>query len=73
MKYHTLLTRETKFDHWAVEFGAYDRDDVEAERDAYNDEHAVPMKTKIITTSDRQADIDQRVAAVNQLTVWVRK
>ena len=59
MKYHVLLIESNG--KWYIEFGDYDRDVVlEEKSDSYADE-----KTKIITTTDVQKDIDSAVAKLN--------
>tara|TARA_R100000458_G_C8203095_1_gene193014 strand:+ start:281 stop:547 length:267 start_codon:yes stop_codon:yes gene_type:complete len=59
MKYHVLLIEYNG--RWYIEFGDYDRDVVlEEKSDSYADE-----KTKIITTTDVQKDIDSAVAKLN--------
>lgn len=66
--YYTLLTRNDGAP-WAIEFGDYDRDCVEFERDdikwrCISLSEKAP-KFKIIKTSDRQSDIRARVDALN--------
>ena len=59
MEYHVLLIEYNG--RWYIEFGDYDRDVVlEEKSDSYADE-----KTKIITTTDVQKDIDSAVAKLN--------
>lgn len=66
--YYTLLSRfagwldDTK---WHIEFGAYDRDDVESERDELREKGIAKADLKIITTTDQQADIDAMVRELN--------
>jgi hypothetical protein len=66
-KYHTLLLNEApqgEGPQWAIQFGDYDRDNVEYERDEYLRDH--PAKSlKIVTTGDKQADINAAVAKLN--------
>lgn len=64
-KYHTLLARNAG--RWCIEFGAYDRGDVVAELE-YTADGGMYLKRdlKIITTGDRQADIDAKVAELNE-------
>ncbi|WP_448955737.1 hypothetical protein [Labrys neptuniae] len=68
--YHCLLTRQTvnifEGPQWFLEFGDYDRDAVEFEREEYRHSFGYPAKNlRIITTSDRQADIDAAIAKLN--------
>ena len=46
--YYTLLQRVD--DHWSPQFGAYDREDVESERDDYRDHGVKAKDLKIVTT-----------------------
>ena len=69
-KYYTLVGLNT--DHvWEIIFGDYDREVVEDERDDIKDNqengvfHQI-AKFKIITTSDKQADIDLAVKRLNE-------
>ncbi len=71
-KYHTLLVRHTP---WGIEFGSYDRSDVEGEQEEMGSRPKgtwgyTPKKdTKIITTGDKQADIQ---AAVDKLNAGIK-
>jgi hypothetical protein len=68
--YHTLLSRETTVTPWGIHFGDYDRKTVEQEReDILAGGGYRLLNTKIITTNDRQADIDARVARLNTRVV----
>ncbi|WQZ00314.1 hypothetical protein Shy_CDS0037 [Escherichia phage Shy] len=58
-QYFSLLTKTDGV--WSVQFGDYDRECVEQERDdSYSDE-----KCRIIKTDDTQAAIDAAVAKLN--------
>lgn len=61
--YHTLLVRERGV--WTIAFGAFDRDDVDAERDDYVDGGWLKKDTKIITTDPCQDEIEACVLALN--------
>lgn len=64
--YHTLVIRDVDpRSTWGIAFGAYDLDDVKAERDEYRDNGWRARSVKIVHTSPRQADIDAAVAALN--------
>ena len=72
-KYYTLVGLNT--DHvdigWEIIFGDYDREVVEDERDDIKDNQENGVfhdiaKFKIITTSDKQADIDLAVKRLNE-------
>jgi hypothetical protein len=65
--YYTLLSRTSRNGQWAIEFGAYEREDVEQERDDMRDSHYEGPRPAyhIITTDDSQASIDARVAELN--------
>jgi hypothetical protein len=67
--YYTLVVHEG--DHiadnpWGIAFGDYDLDTVEAERDEYRDKGWKAKELKIITTTDKQADIDAAVHELNE-------
>ena len=62
-RYYSLLIHSNGA--WGVEFGDYDREEVEAERDSYLDGNT-GERTRIIRTSDQQADIDAAVAELNR-------
>ena len=63
-RYHTLLVRERGV--WTPAFGAFERNDVEAERDDYVDGGWRKKDTKIITTDAGQDEIDACVLALNE-------
>lgn len=68
--YFTLLSREIG-ESWIIEFGAYDRDDVQAERDDmrdYDDRERMHRTYKIIRTPDaKQSTIADFVARLNMI------
>ena len=76
-KYYTLVAlttnEETQSVFWEIIFGDYDRKVVERERfDIENAEDVFHTSTfKIITTSDKQADIDLAVKCLNEKICWV--
>lgn len=61
--YYTLLQRVDG--KWQIEFGAYDRKDVIAERDYYRGYYAKAKDLKIITSGDTQSEIQSEVDKVN--------
>jgi hypothetical protein len=63
--YFTLITRDNPSKSWVIEFGGWDRDDVESERQSYRDHGVKASDLKIIRTDGRQASIDARVADLN--------
>lgn len=64
--YFTLLQRDPNDGQWGIEFGDYDRETVEAERDDYRDHGAKARDLKIVTTANaRTALINPIVAALN--------
>lgn len=68
-KYYSMLERDMG-GPWRIQFGAYDRADVEAEMESRIDDAAWPAhprNVKIIRTSDKQADIQAVVDGLNQL------
>lgn len=65
--YHSLLLNDAPAGtepHWSIEFGDYDRETVEAERDEYLRDYPA-KRLKIIRTGDGQADIEAAVAKLN--------
>lgn len=68
--YFTLISRTvitngdgSKSYHWCPEFGDYDKAVVEDEERDFRDHHEHGgIKTRIIRTGDKQADIDAAVA-----------
>ena len=74
-KYYTLLIKYIEGNLWGVEFGDFDRKTVEDERDYWRNcvintwrdpEGYMGPRTKIITTSESQKEIDAIVAKLNQ-------
>ena len=73
-KYYTLLQFDRHITKWVIVFGDYDRETVEDERDdcEANYDSSVAAEFyftpifKIITTSDKQADIDLAVKRLNE-------
>lgn len=66
-KYHTLLSIDgSPGCPWAIEFGDYDIDVVNAERADYRDHGWKAKELRVITTGDTQADIEAAVAALNK-------
>jgi len=54
------------FGVWAVAFGDYDKDCVAFERDEMHESAGVPYSSlNIIRTTDKQADIDAAIDALN--------
>lgn len=64
-RYHTLAVREDG--RWAPQFGDYDRETVEAERDDYRhgSQGIKARDLRIVTTGPTQADIDAAIAKLN--------
>lgn len=63
MKYFTLVIREDD-GVWVADFGDYDRETVEYEREACKPQHRA-KDLKIIRSGDSQAEIDKQVALLN--------
>ena len=59
--YFSLIVRFTRGDRWAVQFGDYDRETVEAEAEEYGDAY----KVKIIKSAPEQSAINLAVALQN--------
>lgn len=62
-KYHTLAVREDG--RWAPQFGDYDRETVDSEREEYRDKGHKARDLRIITTGDTQAAINAGIANLN--------
>jgi hypothetical protein len=50
---------------WSPEFGDYDREVVESERDDYRSRDFKARDLKIISTGDKQSDIDAAIMKLN--------
>lgn len=59
--YFSLIVRFDRGDRWAVQFGDYDRETVQAEAEEYGDAYRV----KIIKTAPDQSAINLAVALQN--------
>lgn len=65
-RYHVLLAREKSGQPWCIEFGAYDRADVVAERLSYREQGYRPSNLKIIASNSAvQSCVNYCVAAFN--------
>lgn len=68
-RYYTLLVKELTDEwqpRWVIEFGDYDRETVEDELQTVMDSYDRKRRDlKIIATSDKQEDIDAKVAELN--------
>lgn len=64
-RYFVLVLHDAEFNRWGVEFGDYDRECVQSELDDYRDKGVAKRFLRILTTLDRQADIDAAVAKLN--------
>lgn len=62
-KYYTLIGKEFSFNKWEVMFGGFDREDVEADKESYEDQWE---KLKIIVTDEDQDSIDSAIAYLNK-------
>ncbi len=66
--YYILAAKHhTAFDRWDYVFGAYDKADVEAERDDMHEHGTRLASLKVLMTTDAQRDIDARIAILNKL------
>jgi len=63
--YFTLVTRDDAASPWYIEFGAYDREDVDFERESYRDKGVKASNLKVIKSDGRQASIDAIVKTMN--------
>jgi hypothetical protein len=64
-RYFSLLERDSAESPWAVQFGDYDRETVESERDEMIDRGIKRRNLRIIETGSKQADIFAAVAKLN--------
>lgn len=65
-KYFVLVEREAVGKSWSIQFGDYDREVVDAERDERRDKGARASNLKVLTVaSARQSMIDLAVAELN--------
>lgn len=62
-KYFSLVVKEDG--RWSVQFGDYDRECVESERDDYADRGHKASALRILATADSQAAIDLAVGKLN--------
>lgn len=65
-QYHTLAIWEGG--KWSAQFGAYDLDDVNAERDSYRQQGYMASQIKLIKSGDKQDDIDRAMILLNKRT-----
>ena len=67
MNYYTLLIKNPETKKWSVEFGDFDRETVEEERDiTWREGEDYKLKdTKIIKTAESQDEIDKEVTRLN--------
>lgn len=63
--YYTLVTLDDNDGYWKPQFGDYNRETVEYERDDYKDNGYSSRELKIIRTGDKQADINEAVTKLN--------
>ncbi len=63
--YFVLVSRDSADSAWGVEFGDYDKETVQDEREAFRDT-CPSANLRILRTGDKQADIDSAVAALNR-------
>ncbi len=63
--YHTLVQRDDTSSRWAIEFGAYVRDDVKGEMECRRADGIKRGNLKIITTGESQVEIEAAVAVLN--------
>ena len=64
--YYSLLVQWEKNSTWSIEYGSYDREEVEQEK--YDLQYSLQSRkrVKIITTGDSQASIDSAVSKLNE-------
>lgn len=66
-KYYSIVAKEPHLNFWGVQFGDYDKECVQGELELMKDDYGWEKGTKfkIITTSDKQSDINAAVAKLN--------
>jgi len=64
-KYHTLAVRDAEDHVWSPQFGDYDRSVVAQELVDTKDQWPRGTRFQIITTGDKQRDLDEAIAALN--------
>ena len=62
-RYYTLAVREGG--RWAPQFGDYDRETVDSEREEYRHKSHKARDMRVITTGDTQAAINDGIAKLN--------
>jgi cAMP phosphodiesterase len=62
--YYSVIVKDSKSSPWAVEFGDYDKEVAESERDNLK-ESGKYVAVKIIKTASNQAAINAAVTALN--------
>jgi hypothetical protein len=64
MIYHILLGRDFSHAPWCMYFGAYDRSEVVAEKQAFHDQSGLAIHT---LSSDLESDIQSFIARWNRM------
>lgn len=67
--YHTLLERDGPGSKWFIEFGCYDRETVDDEKQDRIDSGVKSRNLLIISTGETQSNIELAVARLNRETV----
>lgn len=63
--YFTLAERDSATAPWGVQFGSYELGDVKAEVQDRLDHDVRVSNLKVLTTTDKQADIDAEITKLN--------
>lgn len=58
-KYYTLFARYNDSNLWVIDFGSYDRSEVEYERKEFRAHGFRASNLKIVCTNDAQSDINE--------------
>lgn len=63
--YYVMIERDSASEPWAVQAGSYERSDILAEVQDRLDHDVRVSNIKVLTTTDKQADIDAAIVRLN--------
>ena len=66
--YYTLVLRDDGDRLWRPEFGDYEMSVVQEEMDSYTEYDYLKKNARILVSGDSQAEIDQAVKTLNEVT-----
>jgi hypothetical protein len=64
-RYYTLVERDGPKDAWYPQFGAYERSDVEFERQSMRDHGTKAANINIITSAPGKKEVEAAIAKLN--------